>query len=148
MPSEHSEGFFGIEVPDMEYAFKETAKHADSESDFIKVFDEATMGLLIYRIWQLLVRTDAGRVILLEENAKVVTSSEVAAEHNRDSFSHICCALLSQLMCRRMPAFLKECTLRLPLDESPRYDALTPEEQKRVIDAIDNPGTIDWHMMP
>ena len=92
-----------------------------------------TTALCIYRMWQILLRTEVGRKTVLgsvqgplpERSPPKPGQDE---ETDYDSFDLICKILSTELMYGRIPVFLEACFRGLPRKSCERYKPLSPKE--------------------
>lgn len=135
MLSELSEEYFAITVPN--YSIRINLND-------IEISDELT-GLLIYRTWQIIVRTPHGRSILLNSEFKV----KPFKPEFTDSYSAVHQVILQALKSNQILQLLKECILDLPYPGSNEQNltTLTPLERSHLLQNINN-MTVDIQSLP
>ena len=145
-PCEAIDPLFGISEPEWEEIAGLFNKlsiqgngEANSEAD--NLFDQACVGLLVYRTWKILIRTPVGRCVLLAHDAKEIDSIDPDILHSFEAIQHVLAgALVRDELCTRF----KEWIGLLPTSKIAENTTLSPKEQKFLISAIDN-GYVDWH---
>jgi hypothetical protein len=127
MLSEPTESYFGIVVPN-------TTVKVDLSDTHIS--DELT-GLLVYRTWQLLVRTPHGRRALINAVAQDnVLTTEISADvTNVDSYSQIHSIIATALSDNRITQLLKAATLQLPYPTQTQM-SLSAVEKSHILQQI------------
>ena len=135
-PSESIEVFFGISEPDWQQVAG-TLAGAGSGSDF----DDACIGLLVYRAWKILIRVPAGRAVMLTDGASSVQEMDPDI---LDSFkavqNMIASALVEDCLCEKFTQWVS----MLPTSRVMNNTVLSPNETQFLLNAIKN-GHVDWH---
>jgi hypothetical protein len=135
-PSETTEVFFGISEPDWQ-GVAGTLASAGSGAEF----DDACIGLLVYRAWKILIRVPVGRAVMLTDGA---TSVEDMNQDVLDSFAAVTTVIATALVEDKLCQKFIEWVEMLPTSKVMNNTVLSPNETKFLLNAINN-GHVDWH---
>lgn len=135
-PSEKTEVFFGISEPDWEHV-AEIIGSASGGSDF----DDACIGLLVYRAWKILIRVPVGRAVMLTDGAATVEEMDPDILNSYDAVqSTLAVALMQDRLCEKFLQWVR----MLPTSKVMNNTVLSPRETKFLIAAVTS-GHVDWH---
>lgn len=135
--SENTETMFGVSMPDWDKVDTIYRSHNGEVHIWSDSILEEVVGLLVYRVWQLLVRTPAGRRTMY-----TVSGSE-EAEVDIDSFEAMTALLASKLSAGKMVDFFTECVDKLELPPGNDGQTLTSLEKSVMKKALNN-RMLDW----
>lgn len=147
-PTEDSEAFFGVEVPDIESLLKGCSlmdenrpSHLDTEER--KQFEESTFGLLVWRTWKIMIRTPEGRKVMLAELLKQC-DNEDEEKTMLNSYSAVEAVLVECLLTNTVRAKFIEWTQALPVSNIMQNRCLMPREQKFLVQSLHNGEPVEW----
>ena len=147
-PTEDSEAFFGVEVPDIESLLKGCSlmdenrpSHLDTEER--RQFEESTFGLLVWRTWKILIRTPEGRKVMLAELLKQC-ENEDEEKTMLNSYSAVEAVLVECLLTNTVRAKFMEWTQALPVSNIMQHRCLMPREQKFLVQSLHNGEPVEW----
>ena len=105
------------------------------------MYVQATLGLLVYRAWKILIRLPTGRAILLSDGEETV---ETIAPDRLYSFSAVQATLATKIVDDTLcSSFLRWVRLLVP-SKVAEHSALSPREKSLLIASVEN-GHVDWH---
>jgi hypothetical protein len=135
-PSENTEVFFGISEPDWQHVAG-TLGSAGNGSEF----DDACIGLLVYRAWKILIRVPVGRAVMLTDGAASVEEMDPGFLNSFDAVqSTIAKALVEDTLCDKF----QEWVSMLPTSKVMNNTVLSPNETQFLLTAVRS-GHVDWH---
>jgi len=146
-PSEDVEVLFGLSEPAWEEVanlfgrMTATGQMSEAVDEASVQFDEATVGLLVFRTWKVLLRTPIGRAVLLAGDASKVDTIEPEVLNSFSAVKQV----LSQLLVEDQLCTQFKCWVAsLPVSKVAENTTLSPKEQSYLHSAIAN-GHVDWH---
>ena len=126
MLSAPTEAIFGIQTTDHTMTVESTSSNIPDE----------LIGLLVYRAWQLLLRKQSGRTILIASSS--LENKEILKP---DKYEDILAVIMHEAMSKTLPDYFKSCVLRMTATENP-HNGLTCIEKGCLLNNID---TFNWH---
>jgi len=136
-PSEETEVLFGIFEPDWQVLAGMFAAGPQTTSEF----DEACLGLLVYRAWKIMFRVPLGRAIILTDGAATVEEMDPDILNSFDAVqSVLAVALVEDCLCRKFIEWVE----MLPTSKVMTNTVLSPVEKRFLLTSVRN-GHVDWH---